>query len=89
MRRWSVFLPILATIALCLALLPDAARAAPSSDSALASLQFRSGGVGHEGRRMKPAGYQAKLVFINTKGEYFADVKVTFHKEGRNTPPSG
>ncbi len=82
MRRWSRFFPILAATALCLALFPETASAAPSPEGALASLQFQTGGVGHENRRMKPAGYQAKFIFVNTKGEYFADVRVTFHKDG-------
>ena len=84
MRSWKLLLPPLAAAAFCLALPLETARAAPSPDGSLASLQFLSGGVGYEGRRMKPAGYQAKFVFVNTKGEYFADVKVTFRREGKN-----
>lgn len=56
--------------------------AAPA-ENPLASLQFQSGGVGAENRLTKPAGYPAKLVFVNEKGEYFAGVQVRFRKEGK------
>ena len=72
MKRWSRIFPILAAIALGLAHFPETASAAPSPEGALAALQFQSGGVGKENRRTKPGSYQAKLVFVNPKGEYFA-----------------
>ena len=84
MRSWKLLLPPMAAAVFCLALPLETARAAPSPNGSLASLQFQSGGIGFEGRRAKPAGYQAKFIFVNAKGEFFAGVKVTFRREGKN-----
>ena len=84
MKSWKLLLPALAAAAFYLALPLEAARAAPASNGPLASLEFQSGGVGYEGRRMNPAGYQAKFIFVNARGQFFADVKVTFRREGKN-----
>lgn len=78
MRRWKLLLPLLAAAVIYAALPPEGA----SAESPLDTLHFRSGGVGKEDRQTPEDGYRAKLVFVNEKGEYFAGVQVTFHKNG-------
>ena len=47
----------------------------------LSSLETMSNGIG-EGDREEPAGYPVKIVFATPEGEYYANVRVSFQKEG-------